>query len=107
MITRDGAAGRARQRVLNARRHRGGDHVRASAIAFFARSCSTPGGIEAVITGVPHAAYAAAEKCSTPGGIEAVITCLADLGDRGNEVLNARRHRGGDHAPHNFPNNSR
>ncbi len=61
--------------VLNARRHRGGDHAALPPAQQVAIKCSTPGGIGAAITG---------RRREPPA-----LGCA---------VLNARRHRGGDHS---------
>ena len=108
--------------VLNARRHRSGDHHRDLWIHLPWGVCSTPEGIEAAITArdhegrrlglvlnarrhrsgdhVAHAVgWMQGELCSTPEGIEAAITtsreCHAVIRAA---VLNARRHRSGDHS---------
>ncbi len=107
--------------VLNARRHRGGDHSdvvdlpwrkpcgaqRPEASGRRSRQghpvpnrtagCSTPGGIGAAITTGIFLDCAKTVVCSTPGGIGAAITLLVRFLGLDPRVLNARRHRGGDH----------
>ena len=60
--------------VLNARRHRDGDQARSSPRASqWAAVCSTPEGIETVISWRSHGYRDHADLCSTPEGIETVI----------------------------------
>ncbi len=61
-------------------------------------TCSTPGGIGAAITRPRMVALWAAWECSTPGGIGAAITGSSRSRHQKRHVLNARRHRGGDHS---------
>ncbi len=85
--------------MLNARRHRSGDHRRTPSDRVRLSACSTPEGIEAAIT-LPRrlARIEGRGECSTPEGIEAAITVVPLLLPFGEpEVLNARRHRSGDH----------
>ena len=61
------------------------------------KRCSTPGGIETVISRGRNVYGDGARWCSTPGGIETVIRACSPLDSRrGDPVLNARRHRDGD-----------
>ncbi len=113
---------RSRGRVLNARRHRGGDHYRVTSDSASSRSAQRPeasgrrsrrgphgeGAVRMVLNARRHrggdhsvggsSSLKRRAKCSTPGGIGAAITqyVLVDLGGPP-PVLNARRHRGGDH----------
>ncbi len=53
-----------------------------------------------MISGVERFDFDRREECSTPGGIETVISALlAARIERALEVLNARRHRDGDQPP--------
>ncbi len=107
--------------MLNARRHRGGDHLAGVVDPHLDVACSTPGGIGAAITTETWSVATGAGWCSTPGGIGAAITrpappptppvpgCSTPGGIGAAitwvywrmmvlmSVLNARRHRGGDH----------
>ena len=59
--------------VLNARRHRDGDQKRAKRRRSAPSVCSTPGGIETVISLDGWMNDLTGFGCSTPGGIETVI----------------------------------
>ena len=67
---------RDRGRVLNARRHRGGEQVpsRPDVDSVVRTRYSTPGGIETASRVSRVASSATRSECSTPGGIEAAIT---------------------------------
>ncbi len=109
--------------VLNARRHRRGDHAASRSIALVSVGCSTPEGIGAAITFSAGTKDVFCSLCSTPEGIGAAITAWATRRSRPHgrgaqrpkasarrslragearaaicRVLNARRHRRGDHA---------
>ena len=95
--------------MLNARRHRCGDHVLRSAVQFgdgfgaqrpkasMRRSldsqasietacakCSTPEGIDAAITRLDEKTFGGACGCSTPEGIDAAITAQTNCTDPSN-----------------------
>ncbi len=61
------------------------------------KRCSTPEGIGAAITAGGGLASHLAVLCSTPEGIGAAITRLTVRMAHHMHVLNARRHRRGDH----------
>ena len=83
--------------VLNARRHRDGDQAHMAACAAPWSTCSTPGGIETVISSQSPQPSRMMLWCSTPGGIETVISPTGRPRRRPrSRVLNARRHRDGD-----------
>ena len=58
--------------------------------------CSTPGGIETVISRFANYDPGRIVLCSTPGGIETVIRATGTGARLCRGVLNARRHRDGD-----------
>ncbi len=92
-------AGLARSRsrpVLNARRHRGGDHPTVFDMSTTGDSAQRPeaSGRRSRIHAVE---FSLLHECSTPGGIGAAITAVRAAHQRRHRVLNARRHRGGDH----------
>ena len=96
MISRRALRSNGLDGVLNARRHRDGDQTGKLAGAVHAAKCSTPGGIETVISPVMLFRIFATLACSTPGGIETVIRDARARPRLALGVLNARRHRDGD-----------
>ncbi len=83
--------------VLNARGHRGGDHLLASCESERRLRCSTPEGIGAAITGQARGRRAPSARAQRPraSGRRSPVELREDV--RAGLVLNARGHRGGDH----------
>ena len=75
--------------MLNARRHRDGDQAQNMTTVLAVVLCSTPGGIETVISAVSDSAFVGLLACSTPGGIETVISVR--VGDCRRRAVRAQR----------------
>ena len=83
--------------MLNALRHQWNHHATLPALPAGTNKCSTPCGINGIITLKAGTEAATLGLCSTPCGINGIITRGACLINRRDAVLNALRHQWNHH----------
>src|SRR5579872_4426077 len=66
--------------VLNALRHRRNSHDAWMSVQSVPSMCSTPCGIDEILTVLSTCQSSAASRCSTPCGIDEILTFLAKVG---------------------------